>query len=160
MKNYKITANQIRKMRKSMNLTQEQLGALVGLEGSNLRKPVNRWEAGDRTPSTSNIKKLIDVFIAVKTKQTLGLVKEKNPGEIKIATFSSKEEFEEFFGDDIPFWLQGELIKSIYDTLIKQGKKVSLLEIKKEAYLDWLAKKELPNTKESRALFVSLNNSI
>ena len=54
--------NNIRKYREMCHLTQEQLGAAIGLEGNHIGQLVYMWESQRRQPSAKNRKAFEEFF--------------------------------------------------------------------------------------------------
>lgn len=57
---YAVFAQQLRDLRRSKNLTQEQAGELVGVSGATW----SRWETGQNLPAVHHLRKLAEVFPA------------------------------------------------------------------------------------------------
>lgn len=158
MENNKITPVHIKIMRRSLGMTQEQLGAALGFEGENIRKTVNRWELGTRKPSTNNLKKLIELYIKTCAKKVIELVDKKNPIEVNLTSYSSQEDYNKLTGNEFPIELHNAVNNYVAQILNKNKIRVIFTEISEKDYLDWLNKKELTNSPEARALFVASFN--
>lgn len=71
---YAVFARQLRDLRRTKNLTQEEAGKRVGVTGSTW----SRWELGQNLPGPEHLRKLADAFPSFKgdTRSYLGRVRE------------------------------------------------------------------------------------
>lgn len=156
-----LTAEQMKTVRRSLGLSAEAFGRVVGLKGINADVTVMRWENGLRSPSENTINFIADIYKKHYLEKFLKSFAdfvgktEKIPQAVVLFQCSEEKDYHTFLGlNFIPFWMQKKAI-DLTSLIIKQiGMEILHSEANQNNYFSWLEERGWDDNPSHRASFI------